>query len=275
MMMKKMEEMLEMLETVKLALSQKIEDSNAELKSQIETKVTKLAKEVTELRSTVKTIERKSTDSEMIKACNTVMIYHCGLLHGVYETNRKALNTYFVGKDLHRDIYDITVIRSGEHVHCSVQCVSPMAVSRVRTAVISSVMELKENNKHFKPKATDDDKNLYIAVESFIPSCMKETNKTLGKYGAKLKKEKQIISYSTSIRTFGPPGDRTYKLVLHTKESKGAMKKTFTAEDIPAEKKRNADHFSPQSKTLQGTSRKRVDEADSEMRVDEINNDEI
>ena len=59
MMMKKMEEMLEMLETVKLALSQKIEDSNAELKSQIETKVTKLAKEVTELRSTVKTIERK------------------------------------------------------------------------------------------------------------------------------------------------------------------------------------------------------------------------
>ena len=57
--MKKMEEMLEMLETVKLALSQKIEDSNAELKSQIETKVTKLAKEVTELRSTVKTIERK------------------------------------------------------------------------------------------------------------------------------------------------------------------------------------------------------------------------
>ena len=81
MMMKKMEEMLEMLETVKLALSQKIEDSNAELKSQIETKVTKLAKEVTELRSTVKTIERKSTDSEMIKACNTVMIYHCGLLH--------------------------------------------------------------------------------------------------------------------------------------------------------------------------------------------------
>ena len=83
------------------------------------------------------------------------------------------------------------------------------------------------------------------------------------------------MSYSTSIRTFGPPGNRTYKLVLHTKESKGAMKKTFTAEDIPAEKKRNADHFSPQSKTLQGTSRKRVDEADSEMRVDEINNDEI
>ena len=43
MMMKKMEEMLEMMENVKLALSQKIEDSNAELKSQIETKVTKLA----------------------------------------------------------------------------------------------------------------------------------------------------------------------------------------------------------------------------------------
>ena len=53
MMMKKMEEMMEMMENVKFALSQKIEDSNAELKSQIETKVTKLAKEVTELRETV------------------------------------------------------------------------------------------------------------------------------------------------------------------------------------------------------------------------------
>ena len=52
-MMKKMKEMMEMMENMKLALSQKIEDSNAELKSQIETKMTKLAQEVTELRETV------------------------------------------------------------------------------------------------------------------------------------------------------------------------------------------------------------------------------
>ena len=137
--MKKMKEMMEMMENMKLALSQKIEDWNAELKSQIETKMTKLAQEVTELRETV-----NAKFGSLI----------------VHRRKPTALNTYFAGKDLRRDIYDITVIRSGEHVHYSVQYVSPMAVSRVLTGVISSVME---NNTHFKPKATDDDKNLHCS----------------------------------------------------------------------------------------------------------------
>lgn len=253
---------VQQFEQIKKFIKEALDEQTKELKAQIESRFATIEKDLStvketladnhsKMKSKVEEVEQKLTNMGLEDDSNKVVIHHCGLLHGLYETNYKKMVEYLEEKGLWNDISHVKVIRAGEYVHCTVQCRSPISTSKVKATIINDMKVLKNNNKHFKVKG---EKKVYVSIDSYIPLHMKASNEALLRHAKTLKKEKKIAAYSTSLRQYGHEENKVYKVMLQVKPVGETKWRWINEEDIQKENKekeggkRDASHLSPADK---------------------------